>query len=686
MEKTRPKHVATDCTLCYHSCGMDVTVKEGRIVQVEGLKDHPLNKGQLCPKGERAIDLVYHPDRLKHPLKRIDGTWQRVSWDQALAEISDKLVHLKRKSGPEILGIFCGSIGVENLEMMEMAQRFKGAFGTPNFISVEGICYRMRIRARQITFGKYPVEEMDSKLYLLWGHNPEHSDFPLNRAIEENLAKGAQLVVIDPKKISLAKRADMYLPIRPGTDAALALALMHVIINENLYDADFVRQWTYGFERLIPHVQRYTPEWAEKITWISARNIKRLARLYADAESASIHQGINTQDQTASGTQASRAFAILQSITGNINNPGGWVFSPRLKLTDIGIDTDRIPIGADQYPVFYEIWGRKSPYGQVVCFPENVPQVIKALIVTGGNPVVSMPDTNAFREALKRLDLLVVLDLFMTETAELAHYVLPACTHFEKNGLAYSYNVCHGIPYIMLRKRAIAPLCESWSEFRFWTELGRRMGLHEHFPWQTDEELVKLEMSPTGLNYEELRDKKTSGAYYMQKKHGMEDFRGFPTPSGKIEIYSETLQKAGYDPLPTYTEPNQSPAGDPKLAKAYPLILTTGARNLYFTHSQHRNIKPLKEKNPEPSAEINVETAQEYGIGNGDVIVVETPRGKVRVKALVTGDMARGVVSMLHGWSGDANTNLLTDVCCREPIMGYPQMKSLLCSIRRADH
>ena len=442
MKDSKSKWVATDCTICYHSCGTEVLVEEGRIKKIRGLKDHPLNKGRLCPKGARVIEMVYHPDRLKHPLKRVNGEWKRISWDNALTEISDKLQRLKEEFGPESLSIFSGSIGVENLEMMECAQRFKGAFGSPNFISVEGICYRMRIRARQMTFGKYPVEEMDTKLYVLWGHNPEQSDFPLHIALRENLAKGSKLVVIDPKRISIAKNAEMYLPIRPGTDGALALALMHVIIKENLYDRDFVERWTHGFDKLVSHIEPYTPQWAEKITWVPAEDIRKLARLYATAECASIFQGTNTQDQTANGTQNSRAFAILQTITGNINNPGGWVIGPRLSLTGLGIPTERMPIGADDYILFYDLWGRKSPFGQVVCFPDSVPSVIKALIVTGGNPVVSMPDSNAFREALKKLELLVVLDLFMTETAELAHYVLPGCSHLEKNGLAYSYNVC----------------------------------------------------------------------------------------------------------------------------------------------------------------------------------------------------------------------------------------------------
>jgi anaerobic selenocysteine-containing dehydrogenase len=661
-------------------------IEEDRITKIRGLKDHPLNKGRLCPKGARAIELVYHPDRLKYPLKKVNGQWKRISWDDAFTEIADKLQRLKKEFGPEILSIFSGSIGVENLEMMELAQRFKGAFGSPNFISVEGICYRMRIRARQMTFGKYPVEEMNTKLYVLWGHNPEQSDFPLHIALRENLAKGSKLVVIDPKKISLAKKAEMYLPIRPGTDGALALALMHVIIKENLYDKEFVERWTHGFDKLVSHIESYTPQWAEKITWVKAENIRKLARLYATAESASIFQGTNTQDQTANGTQNSRAFAILQTITGNVNNPGGWVIGPRLSLTGLGIPTERIPIGADDYRLFYDFWGRKSPFGQVVCFPDSVPGIIKALIVTGGNPVVSMPDSNAFREALKKLELLVVHDLFMTETAELAHYVFPACSHLEKNGLAYSYNVCHGLPYLMMRKKAIEPLYESKSEFMFWKELAKRMGMGEVFPWESDEEVVELELKSSGLSYKELKEEKRAGAYYKPKKYGMEEYdvKGFSTPSKKIEIYSETFKKAGFDPLPTYREPDQSPLDSTNLYQKYPLILTTGARILYYTHAQHRNIKGLKEMSPEPFAEVHQKTAEKYGIQDGESIIVESNRGQIKVKARITEEMLERVVSIPHGWPGEANVNLLTDVHCREPIMGYPQMKSQLCSIRKA--
>jgi anaerobic selenocysteine-containing dehydrogenase len=678
------KKVLTDCTLCYHSCGTIVTVKDGKAVKVEGLPSHPLNKGKLCPKGEAMLDNIYDPKRLKYPMKRVGKNWKRVTWDQALTEIADKLLKLKEEFGPGILGVFSGSIGVENLEMAGLTQRIKAAFGSPNFFSVESICYRMRIRTRQITFGKYPTEELDSSLYILWGHNPEASDFPLLLAIEENLKKGAKLIVIDPKRIPLADRAEMYLRIRPGTDGAMALAMIHVIINEKLYDADFIEKYTLGFDILISHVQQYTPEWAENITWVPAHDIRKLARLFAKTKGAGIYQGTCTQDQTANGTQNSRAFSVLQIITGNINNPGGWVISPRLPLGNVGLGVEGKPLGADQYPLFYEVWGRKSPYGVVTCVPENIPEKIKAFLVIGGNPVISMADSNAFKSAFKKLELLVVHDLFMTETGELAHYVLPACSHLEKWGVAYTYNVCHCLPYLMLRKKTIEPYYESWSEWKFFTELAKRLGIGDKFPWKSEEELVAYELEPTGLTFEELLIKKPEGAYYQQKQYGMKEGMVFSTPTKKIEIYSDALARLGFDPLPTYLEPQRSPVSSPELLKKYPLILSTGSRNLYYTHGQLRRIKSLQAKNPEPRAEIGPKTASRYGIKESDEIIIETNRGTVRMKVHLDERVAEGVVLVPHGWPGEANANLLTDTNCREPIMGYPEIKALLCSIKKA--
>jgi anaerobic selenocysteine-containing dehydrogenase len=676
------KEIFTDCTLCYHSCGTVVTVEDGKAVKIEGLKSHPLNKGKLCPKGEAALEHIYAPHRLKYPLKKVNGNWERVSWDQALDEIAGKLLHLKKEFGPSVLGVFSGSIGVENLEMAGLTQRFKAAFGSPNFFSVESICYRMRIRTRQITFGKYPTEELDSNLYILWGHNPDESDFPLQLALEENLKKGAKLVVIDPKKIPLADHADMYLRIRPGTDGAMALAMINVIINEKLYDSDFIEKYTIGFDKLVPHIQQYTPEWAEKITWVAAEDIRKLAHLFAKTRGAGIYQGTNTQDQTANGTQNSRAFSVLQIITGNINIPGGWVVSPRLALGNVGLAVTGEPLGADQYPLFYEVWGRKSPYGIVTCVPESVPDKIKAFMVIGGDPAISMADSNAFRDAFKRLELLVVHDLFLTETAALAHYVLPACSHLEKWGVAYTYNVCHCLPYLMLRKKAIEPLHECWSEWKLYTELAKKLGMGEQFPWQSEEELVTFELGPSGITFNQLLQEKPEGAFYQQKTYGMKE-TSFSTPTKHIEIYSDALENVGFDPLPTYLEPYRSPLSTPELLEKYPLILSTGNRNRYYTHGQFRKVKSLQEENPQPLAEIGPQTARRFGISDGDNITIETNKGVVRMKAKVDERVAEGVALIPHGWPGEANANLLTDTECREPIMGYPDMKSLLCAIKK---
>lgn len=682
MEKAQ--EVYTDCTLCYHSCGTVVTVEAGRAVKVEGLKSHPLNKGELCPKGEAVLSHIYSPERLKHPLKRVNGRFEPISWNQALDEIADKLTQLKAAYGPQVLGVFSGSIGVENLEMAGLTQRFKAAFGSPNFFSVESVCYRMRIRTRQITFGKYPTEELDSKLYILWGHNPDASDFPLKLAMERNMAQGSKLVVVDPRRIPLADKAEMYLRIRPGTDGAMALAMIHVIINENLYDKAFVDEYTLGFDKLVDHIQKYTPEWAEKITWVTAEQIRTLARLFANTKGAGIYQGTCTQDQTANGTQSSRAFSVLQTITGNINVPGGWVISPRLAFGNVGLKVEGEPLGADQFPLFFEVWGRKSPYGVVTVVPESIPDKLKAFYVVGGNPLMSMPDSNAFTEAFKKLELLVVHDMVMSETAQIAHYVLPACSHLEKWGVAYTYNVCHCLPYLMLRKKCIEPLHESRSEWWVYTELAKRLGLEALFPWKSEEDLVRFELEPSGLPFEYLLNEKPEGGFYQNKVYEMTN-NLFPTPSRKIEIYSDALEHVGFDPLPTYQEPLRSPmSAEVAFLEEYPLILSTGHRNYYYTHSQHRNVKELRDQAPEPEMEIGVETAKKYDLKTGDMSIIKSNRGQVKMKARVDDRIAEGVVFVPHGWPDDANANLLTDVTCRECIMGYPDQKSLLCNISRA--
>jgi len=681
------KVIKTDCILCVWGCGVNAYVEDGKLVRVEGMAEHPLNRGVLCPRGRRMIDYVYSPDRLKYPLKSLNGDWERISWDEALDTISDKLRQVKDNYGARALAIFCGSLGVENVELSSFSSRFRGAYGTPNFLSMESICFRSRIMAHQLTFGTFLLAEAEkAKCTILWGNNPDNSNPSLASKLRKAANKGLELITVNPKRISLAKKGT-YIRIRPGTDCALALGMMNVIISEGLYDKEFVEKHTVGFDKLTEHVKQYPPQLVEEITWVPAEDIKKIARIFAGAESASIVQGLCTMDQQINGLQTSRALAILQIITGNIDKPGGWAAPPFPQLGNLNIKVEGKAIGSTEHPLFCHPWGKTVHHGQAMYLADTVltekPYPIKAMIVNGGNPALTMPDSEKMKQALEKLDFLVVMDLFMTETARMADIVLPACSSMERTGVGYIYAVTSGIPYILLRKRVIEPLGECWPDWKFWCELGRKLGYADLFPWKTDEEVVEHWLEPTGLNIEQLTRQNPEGVFFAEKKYDMRQQDKLRTPSGKIEIYSEALAGYGYEPLPTHVEPSQSPVSSPELAKEYPLILTTGARILEYTHTKLRNIPQLRRSAPEPIAEIHPDTAGGYGITDGDTIAVETRKGQIKIKVRTTEDLAPGVVSIPHGWA-QANANVLTEMEPRDPVTGYPELKALLCRIKKA--
>lgn len=684
---TRTEIYKTVCMLCFQVCGINAHVEDGRLVKVEGMKEHPFSRGVVCPRGYCLPDYVYSPDRLKYPLKKKEGGWSRISWDEALDTIADRLQQIKKDYGARSVAFSVGSIGAENIEISAFAQRFRGVFGTPNFFSIEAHCFRSRIMARLLTFGTYPLEDPDqSECIILWGHNPEASEPPLASRIHEALDRGLKLIVIDPKRIPLAKKG-LHLQLRPGTDCALALGMMNVIISEDLYKKEFVEKYTMGFDKLVEHVKDYPPEKVAEICWIQAEDIRRASRIFAQAKSSSIIQGINSLDQHINGFQNNRALAILHAITGNYDVPGGWATNPFMRLTDLRVPVEGEPIGADAHPMFRRLWGMTSPYGQQMLLADVLltekPYPIKAMVVSGGNPAAAWPDSRKFKEAFEKLDLLVVMDLFMTETAELADIVLPACSSLEKVGLAYNYGLTGGMPYVLLNRKVIDPIGETWPDWKFYSELGRRMGYGEKFPWNSDEEVVEMFLKESGLTLEQL-EKHPDGMWYGERCYDIKQPKQIRTPSGKIEIYSKTLAEAGYDPIPVYREPTQSPIQSPGLAREYPLILNTGARIPEYTHWQMKSISALRRQAPGPIAEVHPDTARQYGIVNGDRIVVETRKGQIKVKAKTTEEMMSGVINVLHGWEGDANESLLTELEPRDPVTGYTEMRALACRIRKS--
>jgi anaerobic selenocysteine-containing dehydrogenase len=614
------------------------------------------------------------------------GAFKRASWDEALDTMVSRLQNIKEACGPQAVAVSVGSIGAENILISAFAQRWRAAFGTPNFFSIEGHCFRARIMARLFTFGTYPLSDPErAACVVLWGHNPDASEPPVAAKLHKLQSEGLNIIVIDPRKIPLARKG-IHVPIRPGTDAALALAMINVIIREELYDQAFVREHTTGFDKLKEHAADYMPEKVSEICQVPPSDIYRISRLFAGAKSACIEQGINSLDQHINGFQNSRALAILQAITGNYNRPGAWCRNPFLRLADLRLPVKGEPIGAKEHPLFRSFWGMTSPYGQQMLLPDAIltekPYPVKAMVASGGNPAAAWPDGQKVKEAFGKLDLLAVMDLFMTETTKLAHIVLPVCSSVETLGLAHNYGLTMGIPFVMLSRKLIEPVGESKPDWWIYSELGRRMGYGELFPWNREEDVVAHMLEPSGVTLKQLMEEHPEGIMF-----GERDFevpKKFRTPSGKIELHSQSLADMGEDPIPVHKEPTQSPARDHQLAKAYPYILMTGARIPEYTHWQMKHIPGLRKSAPDPVAWINPATAEREGIRDGDRILVETRKGGIRVRAAVTNDMMSGVVSLTHGWEEELNANRLTELDSRDSVTGYSEFRNLACRIRKA--
>jgi anaerobic selenocysteine-containing dehydrogenase len=338
----------------------------------------------------------------------------------------------------------------------------------------------------------------------------------------------------------------------------------------------------------------------------------------------------------------------------------------------------------EEYPLFYEVLGRVFGEGQAMLLPDILlsgqPYPIKAMIIAGSNPLLTWPNSAKVEKALKKLDFLVVMDPFMSETAKLADIVLPAATFLERAEVIARYRMQFNLPYTMMRQKVVE-IGDCRSDVDFWMDLAQKMGYKEYFPWNSTDEVNDYALEPSGLSIERLKSE-PSGLFYGETKYRSYEKKGFRTPTGKFEIYSETLEKMGYEPLPTYAEPLESPISTPELFTNYPLILTTGARSIEYLHTQMRDVPRLHDMLPEPLAQINPVTASRYSISDGDMMTVETKRGHIDIKAKVSDDIMPEVVNVPHGWA-QANVNLLTDETPSDPITGTPGLKALLCRIKK---
>ena len=574
--KNDTRVVKSFCRMCGSSCGIDVRVENGRVVKVSPMKGHPVNR--LCVKAQAIPDLLYSPRRITHPMEKVEGAWREISWDEALGIVAEKLAAIKDRYGARALVVHQGEPEV-GTAATGMAIRFCSLYGTPNYTSGASLCFAARgighgLMLSNRMFPMSPSYE-NTRCVVVWGGNPQQSRVGEQADILAARKRGAKLVVVDPRATPLAKKADLHIQVRPGTDCALALGLLNVIIGEGLYDADFVERWTFGFDELAEHVRGYSPEVVEKITWVPADTVRHFARMYAAGKPATITQGVSL-DHCINGVQNSRAISILVAITGNLDVTGGNIYNHPLKQSHLRVkgrvSLDEV-IGR-QYPVFNKFTGETSAMPVDDAIITGKPYPVKAMIVQACNPALTWPDSVKTRQALEKLDLLVVSDLFMTETAGLADIFLPAATFLEIENLADYF--FEGRPLAALYSKAVEPPADCMEDWRLWAELGRKMGYADYFPWCNADELFSYLLEPSGISPERL-EQNPGGLPYrqadLQRKYEQE---GLDTPSGKVELFSRTLADYGYDPLPTFT-----PIED--ISERYPFTLITGSRVVAFT-------------------------------------------------------------------------------------------------------
>ncbi|MBI3089700.1 MAG: molybdopterin-dependent oxidoreductase [Candidatus Tectomicrobia bacterium] len=703
------------CGICPAGCYETIKLVDGKLESIKPVKGHPM--GILCTRGAYSNEIIYSEDRLKYPMKRVgergSGKFERISWDEALDGIAAKIKALAAEHGPESIANYFGrgsfDISLNNIfavrRMHNACSNIFFPLGSPNTFGAGSLCYvSYGILAPMTTFGKpekmLSIDYEHSNLIVVWGGNPPTDSPPFKwKQLLAARRRGSKVIVIDHVRTETGKIADEWVPIRPGTDGALALAMINVVIEEGLYDKEFCDNWTVGFDELRQYVKEFTPEKAAQITWVPAETIRRLAREIAATQGVGFcsYTGL---EYTNSGVQNIRATFILMAITGNFDQPGAWCFRmpapPSVTRNVIEAPKGKPPIGADTYPLFCEMTDTAHALELPRAILEGDPYAVKALVICGAAMMISFPQPELWRRCLEKLDLVVVIDRFLSIDAPHADYLLPATTLYENEGyMAYPFG------HVQYRERIIEPLGEARSDVVTFIELAKRLGYGHLYP-QNEREVVDWVLKDGFVEPREFRSNpdgfptpKKEMQYRKWEKGLLRGDKkpGFPTPSGKYEIASTSLARHGHDPLPKYTEPKEGPISTPELLGEFPLVLNSGLRLQSTYRSQHLNILGLLKLQDKPQVWMHPRDAAPRGINQGDRVYVTTRRGRVPFYANVTEDIVRGAVECNVGGGGpqqkkewrEANTNHLTDHDNRDPISGFPVFKALLCNVEK-DH
>ncbi len=720
------------CYFCHQNCGVLAYVKDGKVLKIEGDPDHPTNSGGLCCRGNIALQHLDHPARNNHPLKRAgekgEGKWDRISWDQAISEIAAKLCQIRDESGAEAVATAGGTLRTEDWAR----RRFMNMFGSPNSFHNALLCWIPTFMVETAVSGWSPFETDlgDSRCIILWGMNPGASSLPGMRGYTDLQMAGLKIVVVDPRYSETASKADLWLPLKPGSDTELSLAMLNTIIYEGLYNAEFVQNWCEGFEELTAHIAEYTPEWAAPRTWLDAEQIRTAARMYAKNTPSNIQWGC-TADQLGPNSGAGmHARACMRAICGNLDCPGGdlmpgpsmgYYCDEEIEANDWLDEGQRAKqIGSDRYRltswpgygiiagIAKEKWG-KAPTAEWMCEAHGPsvfkailtgdPYQVRALIVNATNPVNSYGDSKMTLAALRQVEFLVTCDYWMTPAALYSDYVMPIAGALERPTIHTNYGVTDSI---LCSQRAIQPMYERHTDYSFWHDLALATGQDaDQWPWDDEEEAFFYILSPLGYPVQTYDEFVENYRFYYPPLHYYKyGDKGFCTRSGKVELKSSVMEEIGLPSLPTFTPNAENEIDNPEVAEEYPLVLTTGGGYMPFHHSEEFQIESVRYLYPEPRFKMNAATAEAYGIGEGDWCWIETRRGRIKQRAEIDQSLHVDTVWCGRGWwypelgindrddpfgCLDSNVNVLTSVDAEhcDPIGGSWANRGLLCKVYR---
>lgn len=726
------KRTKTMCTQCHNRCGVVVYSKDDKIVKILGDKDHPFTHGNIC--GQCLSQRFIHEDgnRILYPMRRVgergSGEWERITWSEAMDTIISTHKRIASEYGPESIIVGQGTSRSTN----DWHMRLNHSLGNHAWgLAPLHVCLSPVIIPNALSFGvgqdtgadlmaRFRSDPFATNCYVLWGISP-HCLIEQFHVMRENQKEhGAKIIVIDPRFNELSNIADLVIRPRPGTDGALAMAFMKVIIDEGLYDADWIEKWTYGFAEMKERVSSCTAEWASEITGVPSSLIVEAARAMAENAPAQFYNYLGPNCMHSNAIETGRAITCLIGVLGPIDQPGGYVLNPGMGVSS-NVELTLNPyedlldpackmLGAEKYPALPVLGGTHWPKGVWEAILTEKPYPVKMLTLIADDALMCYEEPQKIHEAFlsPNLELLVVKDFYMSESAKLADIVLPTSTWSERETTEDERTEGYFIP----ARAAVSAPGECWDDWDFILQYGK--GIRpDLWPWEDHREMLlwKLKiMYGVDLTWEEyiesdLIETRThllaeNRDYYKHEKGLVrsDGQPGFETATGRFEFWSEATAEFGYDVLPNYQEPVESPISAPAMAERYPLIFDSGHRLYMFFHSAWTNVPQQRELYPEPFAVINPKDAVARDIRQGDWIDIESPRGKIVVRAVVSDEALPGVVHTPRpgwkqdckelglrgsGWNG-SNSNILVPAEPCDPHYGNACMRSTLCQIKKS--